>query len=414
MLKLPARSLRAVLIIGGGTLASQFILLAATPLLSRLYSPDSFGAFASLVAVASIVGPSAALKFDAGIVLPKEQSMAGTVLRLAFWSALVTSLVSCGAVWMLGVLGLGSAWSGVDLAPFWVGALVFLTASFTTLTQAALRGQAYSLVAKRAPIQSVGTAIAQIGFWWLVPSAMGLLGGFVVGRLTGLTPLVRSALPLFSTRGTSWRAALAAYWRLPVMLAPSALMNSLGSQVPLLAVAALFGANAAGEFSMTQRVAYIPITLIGASVAQVFAAELAKHVREGGHEAMRFYWRTSRLLAAIAVPVAIAIVLVGPWALPVVLGPGWTVAGDLCRPIGVLVGISLVATPTSQVYTVFQSAASLLVDLSRVVLLGIALAIIVLIDLDLLEASWFLVAAQGVNYVFTWSYGLRITRRAGK
>lgn len=406
------QGLRGVLTIGGGALAGQLILIAATPILSRLYAPDAFGAFSALVAVASVIGPSAALKFDAGIVLPEKDAVAGTVARLAFGSAVITSLVSAGVVAVLEVAGYGSAWEGVSLAPLWVGVLVFLTATFTTLTQAALRERRYSLVARRAPIQSIGTAVGQIAFGFVAPTPAGLLGGFTLGRLAGFLPLLRHSWTLISRPGPSWSTTVREYWRLPALLAPSALLNSLGSQIPLLAVAAIFGSHAAGEFGMAQRLVYIPVTLVGAAVAQVFAAELAKHVREGGVGAVRVYRRTSLQLAALALPVAVLIAVAGPWAVPFILGDAWVLAGELCVPLALLVGLSLVVMPTSQVYTIFQSPASLAVDASRIVLLGIALAIIVGADLPLIESAWLLTIAQGVNYVATWVYGMHVTRKA--
>lgn len=403
--------LRGVLALGGGTLAGQLILIAATPLLSRLYPPAAFGAFSALVAVASVIGPSAALKFDAGILLPADEQKAGVIARLALFSSVATSSLTGIIVWALELIGLGEAWAQVQFAPLWIAGLVFLAALFTILTQAALRERAYTLVARRAPIQSTGTSVGQLGLGLLVPTAFGLLAGFAIGRLSGMVALVRRAWPLISLRGESWKAAAREYWRLPAVLAPSALMNSLGSQIPLLAMAALFGAHVAGEFSMAQRIVYIPVTLIGASVAQVFAAELAKHVREGGHGAQSTYLRSSSRLALLALPISAAIAFIGPWALPIILGDQWHMAGEFCRPLAVVVGLSLIATPTSQVYTVFQSSISLLIDGSRIVLLATALAVSISIEFTPIETSWAIVAAQAANYVFTWVVGIRVAKR---
>ncbi|MDO9397237.1 MAG: oligosaccharide flippase family protein, partial [Herbiconiux sp.] len=314
--------------------------------------------------------------------------------------------------WALEALGLGAAWRGVPFAPVWVAALVFLTATFTALTQAALRERKYGLVAKRAPIQSIGTAAGQVALGFLTPTPVGLLGGLVAGRFAGFLPLVRQSRTLIAQTGTPARAALREYWRLPTILAPSALLNSLGSQIPLLFVAAFFGSHAAGEFGMAQRLVYIPVTLVGAAVAQVFAAELAKHVREGGSGGVGVYWRTSMHLSLLAVPTSLAVALLGPWALPYVLGEQWVLAGDLCVPLALLVGLSLVVMPTSQVYTIFQSPASLVMDVSRILLLGSSVAVVISADLPLIEACWLLTAAQGINYLATWAYGIQLTRKA--
>lgn len=406
--------LAGILSIGGGTLLGQLILIAATPLLSRVYSPTAFGAFSTIVAIATVVGPSAALKFDAGIVLPPDERTAGSVGKLALISAFTISLLSGVTILALELLGFGESWREVDFAPLWTAILVFLTALFSILTQIALRRREYALVAKRSPIQSAATAAGQLGLGLLTQSPTGLLGGFGIGRASGLVPMARLAWPILRRQSDPMRQVVRTYWRLPVALAPSALMNSLGSQVPLLAMATLFGAAVAGEFGMAQRIVYIPVTLIGAAVAQVFGAELAKHVREGGIGVTRVYFRTSGRLALIAIPVSLLIALLGPLLLPVALGPDWAVAGEFCLPLAVSVGLSLVVSPTSQVYTVFQSVASLFVDLSRVLLIGAAIWICFLWQTDPVSTAWLLVAAQAFNYTFTWCYGISITRRQTK
>lgn len=402
--------LAGILSIGGGTLLGQLILIGATPLLSRMYSPAAFGAFSTIVAIATIVGPSAALRFDAGIVLPPEDRTVSAVAKLALLSTIVISLLSGGVVWALQVLGFGESWREVAFAPLWIALLVFLTAMFTVLTQIALRHRAYSLVAKRSPIQSTATAVGQLGLGLMLPSPAGLLGGFGIGRASGLIPMMRLAWPVFRQRGDSLSQTARTYWRLPVALAPSALMNSLGSQIPLLSIAAIFGASVAGEFSMAQRIVYIPVTLIGAAVAQVFGAELAKHVREGGTGATATYLRTSSRLAIIAAPVALLIALLGPPLLPFVLGTDWSIAGDFSMPLALSVGLALIVSPTSQVYIVFQSVASLFVDLSRILLMGVAIWACLVWQVEPVTAAWLLVAAQAVNYVITWFYGIRVTK----
>lgn len=404
--------LRGVLAIGGGTLAGQLILLAVTPILSRLYTPEAFGAFSTLIAIVSIVGSVAALKFDAGIVLPEEERDAATVTRMALFCAGLVSVISAGVLWALELLGLGESWSSIFLAPVWMAVLAFLTALATILTQVALRGRAYAAVARRPPIQSGTTALVQVGMGFVAPGPVGLVTGTAVGNAAGLTPMVRMTRQLLREKGGSWRQMARRFWRLPSVLAPSALLNTLGSQVPLLAIAGLFGASVVGEFGMAYRIVYIPATLIGTAVAQVFAAELAKHLREGGGGATRIYLRASGALLLIALPVGAAVAGLGPWALPPILGPQWELVGDFCLPLAFIMALSLIASPTSQVYIIFQSAASLVMDAARLILLAAAIIASVAWQLGPVEAVWALAIAQAIGYLLSWSYGIRVTRNS--
>lgn len=402
--------LAGILSLGGGTLFGQLILVAATPFLSRIYSPASFGAFSTLIAIATVLGSSAALKFDAGVVIPADERTAGALAKLAIISTLVITILSGFALWALDLLGFGESWQAVVLAPLWVAIFVFLTALFTLLSQLALRYRMYSLVAKRSPIQSAATAAGQLGLGLFTQTPLGLLGGLAIGRASGLTPMARAVRPIFKNLSDPLKTTAKIYWRLPCILAPSAFMNALGSQIPLFAMASIFGASVAGEFSMSLQIVFIPMTLIGAAAAQVFIAELAKHVREGGEGATHRYLLTSLRLAFLAIPVALVIGLIGPLIIPLILGPDWNLVAAFCVPLSVSVGLALIVNPTSQVYTVFQTKASLFVDISRVALMGLAVWASLTWHSTPISTVWLLVTAQALNYVFTWVYGLRVTK----
>jgi hypothetical protein len=78
----------------------------------------------------------------------------------------------------------------------------------------------------------------------------------------------------------------------------------------------------------------------------------------------------------------------------------------------VSVGLGLIASPLSQVYVIYQSLASIVVDVSRVALLTISAAVSRVAHLDAVETTWLFYGAQSINYLVTWMYGLRIVSRA--
>ncbi len=65
---------KAVSTLSIGSLISQLIPLAATPLLSRIFSPEDFGLFAVFFALTSIFGVSIAGKYDISILIPKNNA----------------------------------------------------------------------------------------------------------------------------------------------------------------------------------------------------------------------------------------------------------------------------------------------------------------------------------------------------
>lgn len=400
--------------ITSGTLLGQLIVALATPVLSRMYPPEAFGAFSTILAIASAIGPAAALKFDSAILLPEEEKDARGVLGLSLTSTLLVSALTGLAALVFGPIMFAGAWAMVPLAPLWIFGLVLTTGLFTSLVQAALRAKSYGLVGWRSTIQSVGITIGQLGFGLLSPSATGLLGGALLGRLLGFGALYRALKPLLSERGgATQRVLFRRYWRSPAILAPSALLNALGSQLPLVIVAAWFGTAEAGQLGMAQRLVFLPAALLGAALAQVFGAEIADRLRNRTGSSRGLYLRATLRISAVAVPMCIAILVASPWLLPWLLGADWRQSGQLAQAMAISASVGLVVSPLSAVYAVHQSVASLAIDGSRIAFIGIAAAIVSATGAGVVEAVWALYAAQVLNYIATWAYGLRIVSRGG-
>lgn len=403
---------RGVLAITSGTLVGQIAIAAATPFLSRIYPPEAFGAFSTLLAIASAVGPAAALKFDSAILLPERDADARNLLLLAILSSVSVAIVSGAVMVIVGPLLLPAINDSIPFAALWVAALVVTTGIFTSLVQAALRSKSYGVVGWRSAIQSIGVTAAQLMLGLVGPSPSGLMGGALLGRLLGFGALARSLRPLMSARGGASTQQLArTYWRSPTVLAPSSLLNSLGSQLPLILLSAWFGSGAAGQLGMAQRLVFLPAALIGAALAQVFGAEIAQRLREGAGTSRKLYLRATWRIGAVATPVCALILILSPWALPWVLGNEWKAAGYLAQGMALSASVGLIVSPLSQVYTVHQSIASLAIDASRVALILGAGAIALAASFDATGTVWLIYGAQVLNYIVTWLYGLRIVSR---
>lgn len=407
---------RGVLAIASGSLIGQVILAASTPLLSRLYPPESFGAFSLVLAISAIVGPAATLKYEAALMLPKHEDDARRLLRLGMASAFAISGLASLVVWVLAAAGLAPGWGEIAFAPLWVGGMTLATATFAVLTQAALRERSYATVARRSISQSIGVVVGQTLLGLVTPGPAGLLGGFLAGRCLGYAALFRAVRPLLKRPAEgSYRDLVRRYWRFPLVFMPSGLLNALGSQLPLILIATWFGAASAGELAMAQRLVFIPVTLIGASIGEVFGAELSARIRGSLGENARLYLKTSLRMSYVALLVVPVLLIAAPAVLPFILGDLWPDSGLYAQAMAISVGLGLIATPVSKVFVTLQrSFPSIAVDISRLVLIGIAAWVAHSLDMSAIEATWLLYIAQGLNYVITWLYGLRIVVQSDK
>ena len=322
-----------VVMLIGGTGLGQVVALLASPILTRIYSPEDFGVLSVYVSVLTVLLVVSSLRYDLAIVLPTDDQSAFDLLVL-----------SLGIVVVLAVLmGLGSlvvepwvvAWTDMPGADRWVWLLPlgFLGGGVVkALSCWAIRLKVFRPIALTKLNQSLGMVATQIGIGLIHGGPLGLLLGDAFGRMCSSVSLwviaVRSGRRLFTP--LRWRnlvAVAARYWRFPVLNSVSGLLNTLGLALPPILLAVFYGPQVAGWFALGQRVFGAPSALIGQSVAQVYFGE-ASQLRRSDPRALRaLYRRTALQLFLLGLPLTILFVAAGPWLMVLVFGEVWRQSG---------------------------------------------------------------------------------------
>ena len=77
----------------GGTLTAQILLVAASPILTRLYSPSDFGLLGVYTSMLAITLLLSSLRFDIAIPLPEEDVEAANLVALSLIIVVLVSLI---------------------------------------------------------------------------------------------------------------------------------------------------------------------------------------------------------------------------------------------------------------------------------------------------------------------------------
>ena len=106
-----------VLKLVSGTTIAQLIGILASPILTRLYAPEAFGALALFTSITSILGVIACLRYELAIMLPESDEDAANLLGVSLLSALLIALLTVPVIWWGRDLLLG--WlNAPELAPY--------------------------------------------------------------------------------------------------------------------------------------------------------------------------------------------------------------------------------------------------------------------------------------------------------
>lgn len=396
------------LVLGTGT--AQLIVILSSPVLTRLYSPSTYGVFSVATSILSVLITVTCLRYEFAIPLPESDVAAANVLALSLLSAVGMSLCASLVLWLAGgaLLGLFGASS---LSPYVLllalgqlgGGVVSAFANW------AIRTKTFSEIARMRVTQSFALVAVQVGSGLIGLGAPGLLVGDVAGRIAGSSRLARAAWRnhASSFRSVSRPGILAAarrYRRFPIISSGSALLATLGLQAPLLLLAALYGTEVGGQYALASRICAIPLTLVAAAVGQVFIAEAARLARGEPAVLRSLFGRTTLSLARTAIGPAVILAI----AAPVLFGP---VFGEVWRQAGVFVAIlvpsyflEFVAGATGDVlYVLERQGLHLGRELLRFGLIGGAIPVAAALHLSPVGAVTLTSAAGCATYVV---YGL--------
>lgn len=338
----------------GGTTSAQAMLVLASPLLTRLYTPEDFGllaVYAGLLALFSVV---ASLRYELAIPLPESNEEAANVVILSLVTVLIMTFISG-----LMVLVAGSRIAEILGVPalagyFWLLPLgVLLLGGYKVFKYWAIRVKAFGDVAKTRISQSLGMLAVQIFGFKL--GAVALLLGQAAGHGFGSIRLAKLTTGHNEFRQWTWAGVLKAakrYKQFPIFSTWGALFNTAGTQLPPILFASLFSAGAAGLYALAHRVLAMPMSVIGEAVSKVFFANAAEAHRAGRLGPLVAGIHSK--LAELAMPVTLLLIVAGPHLFSFVFGEEWRQAGEFARYMAPWLYMVFITSPLSTLFSVLE------------------------------------------------------------
>lgn len=389
-----------------GSLIGQGSILAVSPLLTRLYSPSDFGVFAVVTAICAVLGGVATLSWDRAIVVPRSDQTARSIVAVGLLTVLGISAILT-LVSLLLRDGISALFDAPSLSLYWwiVPLTVLFIGLYALVSGWTVRREHYNALGVRNGVMGVSQAASSVALGVAGAAPFGLLISLFVGRTAALSSMFREIASIKAHR-VSWRrlqVTTLRYRRFPLVSTWSRLLNSLGLQLPIILIIALYGDLVGGLFALTLRVLAAPVSIVVDATSQYFEGTFGRRNRErngGLAESVRAF---SSRMAIVALVPTILVSFAGSWLFGVVFGAGWTDAGLYAQITVWTYFAQFVVTPVSRALLILEKQGLQLTwDVSR-----FALTSTVIIGSSLVGASFFmcialLSVAQIVTYGALW------------
>lgn len=370
--------LQNIFVVASGNTIAKAIGIISMPLITRLYTPEEFGVFTSFMAVFGVLGSLATLRYSAAVPLAKTERQADGLLQLCFliaglWGVILLSIVAFAGNEILDIFNFQ------ELAPFlwFLPLLVCLKGIYEGLNQWGVRHKFFKLVTRTEISKSTGTASTKLILGWLGYTPIGLFWGITVQQLAGIFSLFSRLKKLRSDKirivsKPKIKYGIRYYKRFPLFQSWSQLLLALGTQLPVLILAALYNAEVVGVFGLANTIVAVPMLLIGQSVGMVYYAEIA---RIGTKNLRKIYTLSISIVKKMffmALIAALVLIVFGPWMFAFVFGAEWREAGIYSQFLAIILLTQFLSRPLANLYNLLNKQnIQLVINIVRVLLLGI-------------------------------------------
>lgn len=342
--------------LAAGTGLSQAIVIAVSPILTRLYGPEEFGIFVTFSSVVAIVNVVSSLRYEMAIPLPRVNVEAINLVALSLLLVTAVSLLVFSVSHATYFQSLAAVQAlPPHTLPVLLGLGVLTTGANTTIRYWFIRRKNFRRVATNNVIQSFSQAACQV----LASSlgAIGLIVGYLVGTLASLSVLLPGFLKGLPRRRSLCRASRMRYAavrhrQFPLYSTWAALLNSAGNQGMPIMIAFLFSPATAGLYALAYRVLMSPVRVMGEALAQVFFAESAsardaQHLKNTVVQFLEF-------LVSVSFPLSTLCFAALPSVFRLVFGEQWAEAGVYARLLVPALLIQFIFSPLSMLTAVLR------------------------------------------------------------
>lgn len=333
---LASRFLRDTGVLASGVFVAQVIVLVISPLLTRLFSPEHFGVFSLVVAVASMVTIFATLRLETLIPAVRAAPDAMRLMQAALGLTMSTGaaafvLVSAFRAETARLLSIPADAAGaLFVAPF----LIIAFGLFACLRAWCIRTGRFKVVSRGQVARAITAAVVWLGLGFggvLKAPGLALAAGQAVAdfAFSGMLSLAlrrHERRMLLTPRLSAIRRALADNARMVWTLVSSQALATIYGRLPIIVIATVFGPVQAGFYALAERMVGAPVTLVANAIGDVYRQRAAAAHRRG--EPFDGLMRNVLLLTlSLSVVPFIAAIAIVPQYMGPLFGPEWTGAG---------------------------------------------------------------------------------------
>lgn len=329
---------------------AQVILIITTPIITRLYSPTEFGEFTIFSNIAMILIPIINARYDLLIVNTKNDRSANILSQISFLISLLILLI------LIPIFAI-SAWlyPNFILDFIFIIIMLFLVSLTNIFTNYLNKDRKYKVLSLINVFRAGSMALLQIIFGLLALGSLGLIIGFSLSYIAGITLGYKTFKKHFNiVRDKEETKALFLENKNQLVYStPSILLNSLSFSVVVFFIGILYTNTEVGIYGMAIRVLGIPVTIISLGLSKIFMQQANDYYIEHGNF-RNLLLKFSSILVIVSIILYVPLYLFSEELVNILLGHSWVDAITVIKIVIPLFVIRLIVSTVSLSVIVLQ------------------------------------------------------------
>jgi len=341
-----------------GTIIAQSIPLLLHPILRRIYSPEDFGAMSVYLNIFSMLTIVSALRYEATIVLPKNNNEAANILTLAFiiniiFSTTLLLIIVFFKNAIIHFINFPEKYSNyLYLLPFVCSIFgIYQSINYWLIRQKAFKASTNNKIIRRAV---EGTFQGVLGFL-KIPGGLfiGDFSGNLANLFAGVRQIFRNKYEFRFVTRKKIAYVFKKYIDYPKFNVFPTLLSSAATILPFLFINKMYSTEIVGYLDLSRMVLSIPLIFIASTISQVFFQQTT----EKKHNFLSIKNDVKNimflLLAVISVEIFV-IMLWGPQLFGFVFGSRYAVSGSYSQVLIFSFMLNFIGSTFSSIFITFE------------------------------------------------------------
>jgi teichuronic acid exporter len=332
-----------------GTIFAQIVVFILSPIISRFYTPDETANFSIYTRIIILVSTLATARFESALALPKRNEHAFSLYRLIVRLVIISFIISIVLTLLYVFFGLKNTNESFLYLMIPIG---FVPLCMMNIGNSwAMRQGQFKEISKLKMVNSISMNLANVLFGIFGLGYRGLIFGYIIGVVlpgawfTRKYHLLKLKYKDFSNINRR-KIISATYIDFPKVNLPHALMDITRELLIAFFILLFYSKNILGSYDFSFKMLKLPLTILGASIGQVYFQKIA-FKKNNGESINEITFLTIKNLFLISIVPFSIIYFYGEELFTFVFGKDWQLAGKYSEIMAPWLMVNLVSSPIS-------------------------------------------------------------------